>query len=220
MSVLGILALMGGSLMINVMFNLTRIAQKHNADVQAESKPAVRKWAILIAASLPLLFVGLILGDYLTSLKKETMLVESAKAVLETNAEKTNRMVTYEFADAWLANTRDSLAFFERTERNFPHVSVIVKDQLDGSPVYLAFRDYGARTNEKGEAIPPEKRDYLMRLSKPDRDYLNKVFDEGISETRFSASDGTYELFYPYFKDGKRMVLHFSDYQRYGKMGS
>jgi len=32
MSVLGILALMGGSLMINVMFNLTRIAQKHNQD--------------------------------------------------------------------------------------------------------------------------------------------------------------------------------------------
>ncbi len=32
MSVLGIFALMAGSLMINVMFNLTRIAEKHNKD--------------------------------------------------------------------------------------------------------------------------------------------------------------------------------------------
>ena len=30
MSVLGILALMSGALIINVMFNLTRIAEKHN----------------------------------------------------------------------------------------------------------------------------------------------------------------------------------------------
>ena len=32
MSVLGILALMAGALIINIMFNLTRIAQKHNED--------------------------------------------------------------------------------------------------------------------------------------------------------------------------------------------
>jgi hypothetical protein len=68
--------------------------------------------------------------------------------------------------------------------------------------------------------IPPEKRTYLLATSKPDRDYLNRVFDEGYEETRFTASDGNYELFYPYFKDGKRIVLYFSDYQRFGKMGS
>ncbi len=38
MSVLGIFVLMAGSSMINVMFNLTRIAQKHNLDEIVEAK--------------------------------------------------------------------------------------------------------------------------------------------------------------------------------------
>jgi hypothetical protein len=54
----------------------------------------------------------------------------------------------------------------------------------------------------------------------PERDYLNKVFNENFNEIRFSASDGNYQLYYPYSKDGKRIVLYFSDYQRYGKLGS
>lgn len=220
MSVLGILALMGGSLMINVMFNLTRIAQKHNADVLPASSPGSKKWVWIFVLSFPLVFGGLFVGDYLTSVKKENLLIQSAKAVLETNSEKTNKMVGYEFSDGWLLSTRDTLEFFEKTERNFPHVSVIVKDEVDGTPVFLAFRDYSAVKNDKGEVLPPEKRSYLLKTAKPDRDYLNRVFDEGLTETRFSALDGRYELFYPYFKDGKRIVLYFSDYQRYGKMGS
>lgn len=220
LSVLGIMALLGGALMINVMFNLTRIAQKHNADPETEMTPASKKWALIFAVSFPLLFFGLFAGDYLTSLKKENLLIQSAKAVLETNSEKTNRMVGYEFTDGWLSDTQDTLEFFEKTERNFPHVSVIVRDEVDGTAVFLAFRDYRQAKTEEGILIEPSKRTYLMATAKPDREYLNRVFDEGLTETRFSAADGNYQLFYPYAKDGKRIVLHFSDYQRYGKMGS
>ncbi len=220
MSVLGILALMGGSLMINVMFNLTRIAQKHNSDVVAEASIGSKRWIWLFALSFPVVFGLLFAGDYLTSIKKETMLTQTARSIVETNADRTNRLVNYEFTPAWLSDTSNTLDLFERTERNFPNASVIVKDNVDGTDVFLVFREYLERKNDKDEVIPPEKRTYLMKTSKPDRDYLNRVFDEGFSETRFSASDGTYELFYPYFKDGKRIVLYFSDFQRYGKMGS
>lgn len=220
MSVLGILALMGGSLMINVMFNLTRIAQKHNSDLVAESGTNSRKWILLFILTFPLLFGLLFAGDYVTSLKKERMLTQTARSILEGNADRTSRLANYEFTPAWLSDTRNTLDLFERTERNFPNVSVIVKDEVEGAYVFLAFREYGELKDDKGEIIPPQKRTYLMRTSKPDRDYLNRVFDEGFSGTRFSASDGNYELFYPYFKDGKRVVLHFSDFQRYGKMGS
>ena len=220
MSVLGILALMGGSLMINVMFNLTRIAQKHNGDDLSDAKPISRNILLAFGISFPLIFGGLFAGDYLTSIKKETMLIQSAKAVIEANPEKSARLLNYEYSESWLGNTRDTLEFFERTERNFPYASVIVRDELDGAPVYLAFREYSTHKNDAGEVVQPERKSYLLRLSQPDRDYLNKVFDEGLTETRFTASDGNYELYYPYVKDGKRIVLYFSDYQRYGKMGS
>ncbi len=221
MSVLGILALMGGSLMINVMFNLTRIAQKHNQDeVAADSKGFSKQLILAFALSFPVIFGLLFTGDYLTSVKKENMLVQSAQSIIERNAVRTDALVNYEVSDGWLAATSATLNFFEQTERNFPHVSVIVKDNVDDAPVFLAFQDYNTQKNDSGEVIEPTKRQYLMATTKPERDYLNKVFDEGFSEKRFSASDGKYELFFPYFKDGRRIVLYFSDYQRYGKMGS
>jgi hypothetical protein len=49
---------------------------------------------------------------------------------------------------------------------------------------------------------------------------LNKVFRENYNEVRFSARQGNYKLFYPHFKNGKKIVLYFSDYQQYGKIGS
>jgi len=221
MSVLAILALMGGSLMLNVMFNLTRIAQKHNADEIAPVSPhKSKKWVLAFALTFPLVFGFLFAGDYWTAKKKENLLMQSARAIVETNTEKTNRLLNYEFSDAWLNDTQDTLTFFEKTDRNFPHVSMIVKDSVEGADVFLAFRDYSTTKNDKGEIVKPDKKSFLMKTTKPDRDYLNKVFDEGLTEKRFIASDGNYELFYPYTKDGKTIVLYFSDYQRYGKMGS
>lgn len=57
-------------------------------------------------------------------------------------------------------------------------------------------------------------------MIKIEREYLNEVFFNESEEVRFSAADGSYELFYPFSKDGKTVVLYFSDYQSYGKIGS
>jgi hypothetical protein len=220
MSVLGILALMGGSLMINVMFNLTRIAQKHNQDEIVESRRISKHLVAAFVLTFPLIFGFLFAGDYLTSKKKESMLLSSARSIVETNTEKSARLVNYQFTDAWLNDTRDTLSFFEDSERNFPHASVIVQDSIDGSPAYLAIREYSSSHTENGQLIEPVKRRFLMKTTKADRDYLDSVFNGEVSQSRFTASDGSYELFYPFSKEGKKIVLYFSDYQRYGKMGS
>lgn len=82
LSVIGILALMFGSLIINVMFNLTRIAEKHNQDDLTSSKRASKKLGLIFGLSFPLVFGLLIAGDYLTSNKKEKMLIASAKSIV------------------------------------------------------------------------------------------------------------------------------------------
>lgn len=217
MSVLGIFALMAGSLMINVMFNLTRIAQKHNQDEIVGVKSVTRKIGWLFLLSFPLVFGLLYGGDYLTSKKKEAMLIQSAKSIVEDNTQKANNLLNYQFNKTWLIETEKSLDLMSKTDDNFPNVSVIVKERIDDSDVFLGFRDY---QEPKDETIEPQKIDFVFKTTKENRDYLNKVFDGDYNEVKFSASDGNYELFYPYFKDGKKVVLYFSDYQRYGKMGS
>jgi len=220
MSVLGIIALMSGALMINVMFNLTRIAEKHNQDAVSEMRRMPLKLIAAIILTFPLLFGLLFAGDYYTSKKKEVMLINSARSVIESNIQKSDRMLNYSFDPAWLNETRDTLNFFEETEKSFPHMSVVLKDSIDGDPVFLAFREYSDSYDDNKELILPDKRSYLLPTNVEEKEYLNKVFDQGLTEQRFSASDGNYELFYPYSKDGKMIVLYFSDYQRYGKMGS
>jgi hypothetical protein len=217
MSVLGIFSLMAGSLMINVMFNLTRIAERHNKDDILEAKAVSKKlgWAFLL--SFPLIFGILFSGDYLTSKKKEAMLIDSAKSVVEKYPQKVDGLLNYQFKEDWLIETDNTLDLMRKTDKNFPSVVVIVKDSIDNSEVFLGVQDY---TKSNDLTYQPVKQRFILETTKAERDYLSKVFNENYNEIRFSASDGKYQLFYPYSKDGKRIVLYFSDYQRYGKLGS
>jgi hypothetical protein len=216
LSVVGILALMFGALIINVMFNLTRIAEKHNQD-NNDSKRTSKKLGLIFGLSFPLVFGLLFGGDYLTSNKKEKMLISSAKSIIENNIEKSNKLVNYSFDEKWIIETDDILDLYAKTDKHFPYVSVIVADSIDKSQIFLGFRDYYGKIND---TIPPIKKDFIQQTTKEEREYLITVLYKNYDGIRFSASDGRYELFYPYFIDGKRIVLYFSDYQRYGKIGS
>ena len=216
-SVLGILALMFGSLIINVMFNLTRIAEKHNQD-NASSSKAVKKLWLIFGFSFPIIFGLLYGGDYLTSRKKEQMLITSAKSIIESDREKSEKLVNYDFSKEWINETSNTLTIYSKTDTYFPNITVIALDSIDNSQAFLGFNSYEF-INLK-DTTPPHRKNYIWKTTKVERDYLNKVFHENFSEIRFSARDGRYELFYPYFKDGKVIVLYFSDRQKYGKIGS
>ena len=225
LSVLGIIALMFGSLIINVMFNLTRIAEKHNQDNANATKTFKKLW-LIFGISFPIIFGLLFCGDYLTSKKKEKMLIASAKSIIESNTEKSYKLLYYNFDKKWINETKDILDIYSKTDTHFPYVAVIVVDSIDNSQVFLSFRTY--YSYEEIEIVTdsiqlqkqPQKKSYIRQTTQVERDYLNKVFFENYNGVRFSARQGQYELFYPYFKDDKKIVLYFSDYQRYGKIGS
>jgi hypothetical protein len=219
MSILGIMALMAGSLMINVMFNLTRIAEKHNQDEIVQAKGIAKHLIWIFLLGFPVIFGLLFGGDYLTSKKKEAMLIQSAKNVVENSSqEKVEKLLSYEFTENWVIETDDTLDVMSKADKNFPQMMVIVQDKIDTSEVFLGFREYNKR--EDGSTPELYRKRYIFSTTQSEREYLNRVFKEDYTEIRFSASDGNYQLFYPYSKNGKKIVLYFSDFQRYGKFGS
>ncbi len=217
MSILGILALMVGALIINIMFNLTRIAQKHNKDESSLKKAVSKRLGLFFVLSFPIVFLLLFGGDYLTSKKKEKVLIKSAESIVKENETKANKLAHYTFTEKWIIETEEILDLLSKTDKHFPNVAVIIKDTLDDSNIFMSFSDYYGDIND---TIMPQKKNFIMETSKLERDYLNKVFDTNYKELRFSAYDGNYELYYPYFDKNKKIVLYFSDYQRYGKIGS
>jgi hypothetical protein len=216
LSVVGILALMFGSLMLNVMFNLTRIAEKHNQDNLQEAKTVGKRTGLVLLLSFPIVLALLFGGDYLTTRRKQQMLISSATSIVESNQEKVDKLLDYTFSESWIIASTNTLDQFASTDKHFPFVSVIVRDTIDRSNVFLGFRQYHGNMTD---STHPLKKDFIQSTTQEEREYLDKVFQGTLDDELFRASDGRYELFYPYHKNGKTMVLYFSDQQRYGKIG-
>ena len=162
LSVFGILALMMGSLIINIMFNLTRIAEKHNQDNLNTAKKTSQTLGIVFALSFPLLFGLLYGGDYVTSKKKEKLLISSAKSIIENNIEKLDKLLNYSFNENWIIETDNILDLYSKTDKHFPYISVIVPDSIDKSQVFLIFRDYNGNLND---TIQPIKKDFIHKTT-------------------------------------------------------
>ena len=188
LSVFGILALMFGALIINIMFNLTRIAEKHNNDKINQTKKSSKRLIGLFILSFPILFAFLYCGDYLTSRKREKMLISSAQSIIESENKKSENLINYSFDKEWIIETADILNFYSSIDTHFPHVSVIVVDTLDNSTIFLGF--HASAGISKNDTILPRKVNYIKNTTKEERGYLDEIFFENRDEIRFSAHKG------------------------------
>lgn len=216
LSILGILALMLGSLIINIMFNLTRIAE--NKSTEENNTNSNKKFYLIVLAIFPIIAIILFGGDYLTSRNKEELLVKSAKSIIEENVTNSEKLVNYNFSKKYIIETSDILEIYSETDTNFPSVNLLVRDSINGSPVYLGFNQNNSQN--LNDTVKPQKIRYIYKTTQIEREYLDKIFNGKSTELRYSNKDGNYELFYPYKKGKKIIVLYFSDQVRYGKLGS
>ena len=237
MSILGILAVMGGTLMLNIMLNLTRLAERG----QEEEVRGGRKTVYLLLAVFPILAALLFGGNYLTIQQKRDILIQSSERIVKDNPAQLDALADYRFDLAYIRKTSEILDLMAKDDSSFNAAMIIVPDKIGNKPVYLAF-SADSRLNVGGEAVPAasqnvegndnfvmdrngekvmiKKTDYVYSPNLKEREYLQKVFAGQTQEMRYEAEDGHYSLCHPYRKNGKTIVLCFSDYQEYGKIGS
>lgn len=246
MSILGILALMGGALMLNIMFNLTRIAERAQQPTVESKTPKKTLGACL--ALFPIIAALLFGGDYLSTQKKQKMLVNSADSMIQNEQNRFQQLTNYQFNESYILQTAVNLKFLAILDRSFADVQVIIADKIENNPVYLGFTSQLYYTNENNmleqaaedaaieaaravneiseSAVPVktklslDKKRYVKQLSLAEKEYLKTVFEQGNKEILFQAEDGDYQLYLPYRLQNKTIVLYFSDRQRYGKYGS
>lgn len=215
MSILGIFAILSGSIILNIMFNLTAIAEGRTKTEQ-EPRKSQKGPILAFLGSLAVIFMLLYAGDLATSKKKETYLVSSASDLLKEQKEIIDRLSGYSFSREYIENASQDIKVLGKVEEKFPSVTVITKDEIDGKPILLGFSSYaGLGKDEK-----PQKADYILSTSSEERKYLYLVFDGKSSEYRFSSNDGRYEIYYPVKTNSGLIVIHLSQHSRYGKLGS
>lgn len=238
MSILGILAVMAGALMLNIMLNLTRIAERG----QEEEIRNSRKTVYLLLAVFPVLAALLFGGNYLTVQKKREILIQSAARIVKDNPNQLNALADYRFDLSYIKKSAEILNLMAKDDSAFNSAAVIVPDTVGGKAVYLTFSansrfdetvdepvpegsqeqtdDGGFVVVRNGEKKAVRKTEYLYAPDLNEREYLQKVFVGQTDEIRYEAHDGNYSLCHPYRQNNKAIVLCFSDYQRYGKIGS
>lgn len=213
--IIGILALIFGALIINIMFNLSRIADKVNNDNEAAVKrPGIG--IILFIGSLPILIVCLFLGNYLSTKKLENELKNSADGIIKSYKTEIDKISNYTFDKNWVNDTMALLSLMLRLDHNFNHMAVIIEDEINGSPFYLTF--YNGK--QIGERDSLNKIDFIRKYDLEEREYFEKVFKENYNQKYFLSNKGSYHLFIPYENNDKKMILFFSDQRYYGSLKS
>lgn len=214
MSVLGIFSLLGGALVLNVMSNLSKISASVGTQTEPSPLAGKRTWWLL---SFPIIFTLLFGGNSLSANHKEKLLVKSALSVIEQNPNYSKQFADYSFDANYIETTAKALRVAKKIDKNFPEVLVIQRDNIDQKPIFLGFNYY---FNDDIQKKAPSKQDYIFSTGQDERTYLSSVFDGKTNAHLFIKKKGSYELFYPVIDGNRRYVMYFSDYQRYGKIGS
>lgn len=236
MSILGIFAVMAGALILNIMLNLTRIAERG----QEEESKGGRKTLYLLLAVFPVLAALLFGGNYLAVQKKRQILTRSLERIVKDNPSQIKALADYRFDSAYIKKAALILELMSKEDSAFKAATVIVPDTIGNKQVYLAFSadshlsgideqapnaqgtgdDNGFVVTRNGNKETISKTQYLYAPNLSEREYLQRIFAGQTNEIRYETKDGNYSLCHPYRQNGKTIVLCFSDYQQYGKIGS
>lgn len=214
LSVLGIFSVLIGSIILNIMYNLTAIAEGKKAE-NSSGRPN-KQIFIYFLSSLIVIFTLLYLGDQATSSKKKRYLISSASNLVKEQQSIVTALSEYSFSRKYIKSVNQNIKLLTRVEEKFPQITVIVRDKIEGRQLLLGFGERFYLKEDKS----PEKVDYILSTSYEERKYLNKVFDDYSNEHRFSSRDGHYEIYYPVKTKRGQIVLHLAQRNRYGKIGS
>jgi len=214
LSILGIFAILSGSIILNIMYNLTAIAEGRKNEEKSRNNRF--NPLVIFSGSLVLIFVFLYAGDIATTKKKEKYLVSSAAALVKEQNEAVLRLTNYSFSREFLENASQDIKILSKVEEKYPSITLIVEDEIQGKNYLLGFGGYIYLSDDK----EPKKANYILSTSSEERDYLYSVFSGATSKHKFSSNDGRYEMYYPITTKFGTVVLHLSQHSRYGKIGS
>ncbi len=214
MSIFGLFAVLFGAIILNIMFNLTAIAEARETAVTPTINKS--KWSSIFVGSLIAIFALLYAGDSFTTQKKKSDLVGAAKALVAEQSDIIERLSEYSFSKEYLLRTKEDILLLSRVEEKFPTVTVIVQDQIKGKPYLLGFNGY----YHNHETKTPLRADHILSTSEHERQYLYRALNGETTDHYFSAHNGHHELYYPVTTDKGTIVLYLSKRNRYGKFGS
>jgi hypothetical protein len=218
--VLGILALLAGSLMLNIMFNLTRIAERAEHPARASSNAntpttgSPRRWLLGFTALTSLSVALMFAGDARTRMLKKDLMLQTAQTISSQNQAALRQFAQQELTTPNVNALAQQLQLVRKSAEFVHEVYVLRPEKILGQDSIVAI----------DHELPPEDKqafsslDLAFKASQQQRTYLNAVFAGQADAPLYVSRGGHYWLLYPVRLDDKVLVLFLSDEQAYGKV--
>lgn len=237
LSVLGVLAVLAGSLILNIMLNLTRIAEQKESPHHAQSpKPVLAtshtgKFIGLGVLMFVVIVGGLFWGDHITSQRKFALMQTSANQVIEKHHDSLGFLSEYRFEKSWIDKTNAYIELMTATDSNINGAVIIMPDTIGSQKVYLGFGERqpyhtgipnaeelakasvaAFETAAAGDERTITEQYYLKKsdfifAADTAKSQILDAMFAGQTMPHHSSHDGRYEMFYPYQVDGKTVAV-------------
>jgi hypothetical protein len=214
---------MGGGLVLNVILNLNKIGQhvalRNTASSPVSSAKIPRRWLLGVPTVLILVAASLFGADHYTRLQKEQLLLQDAQTSATAFDTDLKSLSTLPWGKELAIKAHDMLELMSKQNRQFPHVTLLIQEPVRGRPAVL---ELGRHPGKQEEPWDEANKISLVRgLSTEEREYMQSIFAGETMVYRYTANDGSYELFFPIqWGEKRRAILYFSDRLRYGKISS
>lgn len=217
--VLGILALLAGSLMLNIMFNLTRIAERVEhaalapASASESKRSSPRRWLLGFTALTTLSVALMFAGDARTRMLKKDLMLQTAQAISSQNQAALRQFAQQELTANSVNPLAQQLELVRKSTEFVNEVYVLRPEKILGQDNIVAIE----------HELPPEDKkpfsslDLAFKATQQQRTYLNAAFAGQTDAPLYVSRGGRYWLLYPVRLDNKVLVLFLSDEQAYGK---
>ena len=139
-NLLGIFAVLFGAIILNVMFNLTAVAEWHSKRERNPQTVSKIKLALFIG-SFAALFALLYAGDRATLDQQEDELVAVVTALVEEQNNTLEELTDYVFSNEYVEKAIQNVKLLGKVEEQFPKVTVIVREEIEGKNFFLGFSD-------------------------------------------------------------------------------
>ncbi|OHD19835.1 MAG: hypothetical protein A2086_14080 [Spirochaetes bacterium GWD1_27_9] len=215
LSIIGIISLLFGTLIINIMLNLTRIADYISSKNEITTKRMSKKILLFFILSFPIIFSLLYLGDKFTALKKKQLLINASKNIDLNYQNEISKIIEYRFDKEYINDINNIIKYLSKSDEIINSIQIIISDKYNNDNVFLVFGYNNIPENDNLNKV-----DFIFKCSSEEKKYLNDIFNNNIIKYKFSKYENKYELYYPIKKQDKIIILYFTEYQNYGKFGS
>ncbi len=205
------------SAILNISLNISLIADSKSQDLKhSDTHFITRKFIIYSLGLLALIIAFLFLGDFLTRQNEKNKLVSEANDIITRYKTSLDRISEALSDTVKIRTVPDELKFLSNQKQEFPSISIITCDKFNNQLTFLEITENDSQVDFK----KPFYKNSFYRCKTEDCEYLNNFFAGAKKENFFWTEKNDYKLYFPFDFKGKKFILLFTKYVRYGKIGS